>query len=80
MAFKTCRWLAVLALGATLIALWVFSIPSVRAGRSEHVAADLAVVENARLMLDEGRSVMPRSAPSSSTSSRSDVECRWESV
>jgi hypothetical protein len=57
MAFKTFRWLAALALGGTFIALWVFSIPSAHASRSEQVATDLAVAENARLMLDEGRRV-----------------------
>jgi hypothetical protein len=56
-AVKTLRWLGVLALSGTFIALWISSTPGARAGRSEQVAADLALVENARLMLDEGRRV-----------------------
>jgi len=57
MLSKAFRCLAIVALGGTLVVCWVFSIPSAVAGRSEHVAMDVAVVENARLMLDEGRRV-----------------------
>jgi len=57
MVSRTRRCLAVLALCGVLVALWVFSIPNAHAGRSERVATDMAVVENARLMLDEGRRV-----------------------
>jgi hypothetical protein len=57
MVSEALRWLAALALGGTLIAIWAFSIPTADASRSEHVGTDVAVVENARLMLDEGRRV-----------------------
>ena len=56
MTLKTFRWLAVL-IPVAVVASWMLSTPSARADKSGRVAADAAVAENARLMLDEGRRV-----------------------
>jgi len=56
MVSKTLRWLAVVV-PVAVVALLLFSLPSAHSDRSEHVATDDAVAENARLMLDEGRRV-----------------------
>jgi hypothetical protein len=53
---RTLRWLAVLA-PVAVTALFVFSTPSARADLPNHPAADAAVTENARVMLEEGRRV-----------------------
>jgi len=53
---KTFRWLAVL-IPVALIGSWILSTPSARADKSDRIAANAAVNENARLMLEEGRRV-----------------------
>ena len=56
MTLKTFRWLAVL-IPVALIGSWILSTPSARADKSDRSAANAAVNENARLMLEEGRRV-----------------------
>ena len=56
MVSKALRWLAIVV-AVAIAALLLFSLPSARADRPEHVSTDQAVAENARLMLNEGRRV-----------------------
>ena len=55
MIVRTLRWLVVLVPAAAIA--WLLSTPLARAERPEHGVADLAIIDNARLMLDEGRRV-----------------------
>ena len=56
MMSKALRWLAVVV-PLVVVAWLVFSLPTARADRSESPGIDRAVLDHARLLLDEGRRV-----------------------